>query len=304
MRPILRSVSNEAKPRAEPPPRPEPVAVPEPTAHLGHCWHCGALNGQSASVCWSCEASLRIVAPEPFAPRVEPVPAKLEEHASAAFTTGNEATIPSARAPREAREQRELREHREPEPQPETDRRAVPLLTIPVDMASEYPGPGQFAVTPPAPRRGWLFPALIAGLLVLVGGGGWLLFASAARDAQEATATSAAVLPAPPMAPMPDAPPADPVRPAQPLETLGVDPAPPVAAPQAFDPVATAAAAAPRPNPARLPKAAQFQRGKGRIAPPEPVVSAQPAPLARPAAPAGPCTPTVAALGLCTSPSN
>jgi hypothetical protein len=303
MRPILRSVSNEAKQRAEPPARPEPVAAPEPTAHLGHCWHCGALNGQSASVCWSCEASLRIVAAEPFAPRVEPIPAKPEESAPAAFTTGNEATIPSARAPREAREHRELREHLEHhEPDPEPDRRAVPLLTIPVDMASEYPGPGQFTVVSPARRRGWLFPALIAGLLVLVGGGGWLIFAGAAHDAQEATATSAAVLRAPPMAPIPDAPPAVPASPAQPLETFGVDTAPPVAAPQAFNPVAPADAA-PRPNPVRLPKAAQSQRGRGRIAAPDPVVSAQPPP-ARPAAPVGPCTPTVAALGLCASPSN
>ena len=292
MRPVLRSVSNEAKPRAESP-RPEPIAAPEPTAHLGHCWHCGALNGQSASACWSCEASLRIVAAEPFAPHAEPAAQEAEEPELAALRTGNEATLPSARAPREVGE-------------PAADRRTVPLLTIPVDMASEYPGPDQFVVTPPAPRRGWQFPALIAGLLVLVGGGGWLIFAGAARDAQEAVATSAAVLRVPPVAQLPDVPAAAVVRPHQPLDTFGADTAPPVAAPHAFDPVA-AVAAAPRPSLVRLPKATQAQRGKGRIAPLEPAEAAgRPAspPPARPAAPVGPCTPTVAALGLCASPSN
>ena len=292
MRPVLRSVSNEAKPRAEPP-RLEPVAAPEPTAHLGHCWHCGALNGESASACWSCEALLRIAAAEPFAPQAEPAAQEAEESELAAFRTGNEATIPSARAPREARE-------------PVADRRAVPLLTIPVDMASEYPGPDQLMVTPAAPRRGWQFPALITGLLVLVGGGGWLIFAGAARDAQESVATSAAVLRAPPVAQMPDVPAATVTRPSpRPLNTFGADPAPPVAAPHAFDPVA-AVAAAPRPYPVRLPKATQAQRGKGRAAPLEPAGAAQPASPqpARQAAPVGPCTPTVAALGLCASPSN
>ena len=291
MRPVLRSVSNEAKPRVEPP-RPEPVATPEPTAHLGHCWHCGALNGQSASACWSCEASLRIVAAELFAARSEPAPLQSEESAPAAFRTGNEPTIPTAGAPREAHE-------------PVADRRAVPLLTIPVDMASEYPGPDQFTVSPPAPRRGWQFPALITGLLALLVGGGWLIVAGAARDAQESAATSAAVVRAPSVAPMPDVPEATLARPSQPLDTFGADPAPPVAAPHAFDPVA-AVAAAPRPSLVRLPKATQAQRGKGRIAPLEPAPAAQPAspPPARQAAPVGPCTPTVAALGLCASPSN
>ncbi len=317
MRPILRSVSIEAKPRAEAP-RLEAVAapVPAPTAHLGQCWHCGVLNGQSAEVCWSCEASLRIVAAEPFAPRIAPVAHKPEESAPVAFATGNEATIPNARAPREARQPREARESHEAHEAPEShesheardpavDRRDVPLLTIPVDMASEYPGPDPFRVASPAPRRGWQIPALIVGLLALIGGGGWLLMAGAARDAQQAAATSAAVLP-PPLAQMPDVPAATVAAPADPLDTFGADTAPPpVAAPHALDPSAIVAAA-PRSNRVRLPNATQAHRGKGRIAPPEPAESTRPVapPPARQATPVGSCTPTVAALGLCASPSN
>jgi hypothetical protein len=66
-------------------------------------------------------------------------------------------------------------------------------------MASQYPGSEHFTATPPATRRGWQVPALIAGLLVLVGGGAWLIVAGAARDAQESVATSAAVLRAQPL---------------------------------------------------------------------------------------------------------
>ena len=268
MRPVLRSVPNEPGPRAGPT-RTEPIAAPELSAHLGHCWHCGALNGQSASTCWSCEASLRIVAPE---------------------AAGNEATIPSARAPREARESVH-------------DRWALPVLTMPVDdaeMASQYPGPEHFMATPPAPRRGWQVPALIAGLLVLVGGGAWLIFAGAERDAQESVATSAAVLRAQPVTQMPDIPPSAVSEPLRPLDTLGAGAAPPVAAPHAVDP-ASIVAAEPPPNPSRQPKTTLTQRGKARATPQEPIGYAQPAPAqpARPAAPIGPCTPTVAALGLC-----
>lgn len=294
MRPLLRSVPNEPKPGAEPT-RPEPIVASEAPAHLGHCWHCGALNGQSASACWSCEASLRIAAAEPLAPQSEPAPVKAEVPATA--SAGNEATIPSARAPREPRESAH-------------DHWALPVLTMPVDdaeMASQYPGPEQFMAAPAAPRRGWQVPALIAGLLILVGGGVWLIMAGAARDAQESVATSAAVLSAQPMAQMPDVP-APPVpEPIRPLAALGAgaDAAQPAAAPHALDPLSIVAAA-PAPNPSRRPKTMPSQRSKARAALPELVGSAPPvrAPSARPAVPAGPCTPTVAALGLCASPSN
>ena len=311
MRPVLRSVPNEPKPGAEPS-RPDPVLASQPTGHLGHCWHCGALNGQSASGCWSCEASLRIVSAEPLAPHAKPAPLNAEEPALAAvsrpavlpdpapatFSAGNEATIPSARAPREPRESAH-------------DHWALPVLTMPVDdaeIASQYPGPNQFMVPPAAPRRGWQVPALIVGLLTLMGGGVWLIMAGAARDAQEAVATSAAVLSAQPVAQMPDVPASpmplvpDSVRP---LATPGADPAQPAAAADPADPLSIVAAAPP-PNSSRRPKTTSSQRSKTREALPELVGSPPPvqAPLARPAAPAGPCTPTVAALGLCTPASN
>ena len=298
MRPLLRSVPNEPRPGAEPA-RPEPIAASESTAHLGRCWHCGALNGQSASACWSCEASLRIVATEPApvkaetpAPAAVSRPAGLPDPAPATFSIGDEATIPSAREPREAAQ----------------DRWALPVLTMPVDdaeMASQYPGPEQFMAMPAAPRRGWQVPALIAGLLILVGGGVWLIMAGAARDAQESVATSAAVLHAQPMAQLPDAPLTTAREPIRPLDTLGAGAAPPVAAPHVVDPLSIVAAAPP-PNPSRQPKTTSAQRGKARATLPELAGSRQSAqaPMARPAVPAGPCTPTVAALGLCTSPSN
>ena len=308
MRPVLKSVPNEPRPGAEPT-RPEPIAASAPTAHLGHCWHCGALNGQSASGCWSCEASLRIVSAEPLALHAQPAalkaeepslaavsrPAVLSDPAPATFNAGNEATIPSARAPGEPRESAH-------------DRWALPVLTMPVDdseMASQYPGPKQFMVAPAAPRRGWQVPALIAGLLTLVAGGVWLIMAGAARDAQESVATSAAVLSAKPAAQMPDVP-APPVPDSiRPLAPLGADAVQPAAAAHPADPLSIVAAAPP-PNSSRRLKTTTLQRSKARAALPELVGSRQPvqAPSARPAGPAGPCTPTVAALGLCTSASN
>ncbi|MEP6875167.1 MAG: hypothetical protein ABI887_12450 [Burkholderiales bacterium] len=265
------------------------------------------MNGQSASTCWSCEASLRIVAAEPLASGAEPTSAKAEEAAppamfrpatasdSAAARTGNEATIPSARAPREDRESAR-------------DRWAVPVLNLSVDdaeMASQYPGSEHFMATPPAPRRGWQVPALIAGLLVLVAGGAWLIVAGVARDAQESVATSAAVLRTQPIAPMPDAPAPAVSEPLRPHDTIGAGAAPTVAAPTVAAPHAgnpvSVYAAEPPPNPSRQPKMTLTQRGKARTAPQEPIGYAQPAPgqPTRPAAPIGPCTPTVAALGLC-----
>ena len=42
---------------------PEPSALQVRTSHLVPCGQCGALNGRSAMLCWSCEASLLALAP-------------------------------------------------------------------------------------------------------------------------------------------------------------------------------------------------------------------------------------------------
>jgi hypothetical protein len=72
-----------------------PAPTPElHTTHLVPCAGCGALNGRSALVCWSCEADLLALAPFP---RPLPVPASVEPPA-AELAVAPEPAAPAASA--------------------------------------------------------------------------------------------------------------------------------------------------------------------------------------------------------------
>jgi hypothetical protein len=85
-------------------------SCPADDSHLAPCWHCGVLNGRSASLCWSCEADLSAVGPFRFAaapghadetsegPKQPPASGGGATHGRPSVSPGDDAAVPMATA--------------------------------------------------------------------------------------------------------------------------------------------------------------------------------------------------------------
>jgi hypothetical protein len=338
MRPVLRPASNDSSVRsefapldldfglpraAEPAPVLEVPSLLHSTSHLGRCAHCGALNGRSAEACWNCEVALTGTLFE-AAPATPP-----ESNAS-----GTDESVPGAVAGYEAGHEalRDLgpehahREHVEPEHHGNDEYLPVLDLSAVVDdpLAGHAP-PGSYLVVPRPPQSRWRVMAAVGVVAALVcGGGGYLLAAKLARDGESALfmsiglplgqgsahdpdSTTSAV-PGPMRSSGGATAQGDAALLAADAALLAADAARRAQAHIGTDP---AVAADQRPDAADHTKTARpYRRARDatRSAMASPATNQPPAEPSRAAAPTpasvGPCTRTVAALGLCASPSN
>jgi hypothetical protein len=338
MRPVLRPASNDSSARsefapldldfglpraAEPAPVLEIPSLLHSTSHLGRCAHCGALNGRSAEACWNCEVALTGTLFE-AAPATPP-----ESNAS-----GTDESVPGAVAGYEAghgalsdlglehtdREHAEPAHHRGDEFLPVLD-----LSAVVDDPLAGHAPPGSYLAVHRPPQSRWRMMAAVGVVAALVcGGGGYLLAAKLAREGESALFMSIGLPLGQGAAHDPDSTtPAmlgatrssggataqgDAALLAADAALLAADAARRAQAHTRTDP---AVVADQRPEAADRTKAARPYR-KARDATRSATASlatAQPAAEpSRTAAPApaslGPCTRTVAALGLCASPSN
>ena len=294
-------IAGEATPDVLPAPEPAlldwAALTPAADSHLVPCPKCGSPNGLSASTCWSCEAEL----------------------------------LPLERY----RRQRALQPALVPTHVPADADESLPVLTAsvggnaPLTRLSMAAVPASAPLAEPAPagrRHAWGAGASI--LVVAVATVGAVVYFDApappgASNAsksggfidppQPAALTAARQAPTAPAAPgnlasVGDAPPAGPETRTAALRALAVEPevhpdiptaaqAPPSAAPATAAPAALKATQAGRarstPRPANVAAAPALPKGD----------RPDPSPAWQAPAPARPCTPTVAALGLCAGPS-
>lgn len=264
------------------------------TGHLVRCRRCGELNGRSADACWNCEAGLEFGT----LPTGLPPPA------------ANADAAPSSLFP------------------------DVPLLTSPVssnELRSTYGGAMPAPMPPASVRRGpgtGLVATIAVVMMVLAGGGLYYVFDNHESEAARNAAAAA-------MRPRPAAV----VEPSAVAPSVGVAPSLGVEAPPASsgelssvdaalraaelvsqqakpDSMAVyvapserviaasaktrSAASAGTPGAASRSRAAARNTAPGNVALPR----APALPTRAPAAAAGPCTPNVAALGLCSAPAS
>jgi ribosomal protein L40E len=280
--------------------------------HLMPCVRCGAQNGRSASVCWNCEAILSEAPPLRAAAVVRTAPPAQEHRESSA----GKSSEPSGDSGFGAAPSRPLA----------TRPGAIPQATLPV-LTSEVSFPGPASLSLPTGSgvslRAMGFASTIFGV-ALLGAGAFLFFRptppvvvlenSTPASAASTASMSRAAPVSPPVSTSPEAEPVEPVRSED--------------SPVVADEVASA------PTPSEIAKPISATRSERRLvrAPRVPGVStprpAQPLPTAPTtdsqaaadalfapsrsasrAAPGvtpsvAPCTPTVAALGLCTRPST
>ena len=272
---------------------------PASTPHLVRCLRCAALNGRSASLCWSCEAELPAALPvaKPPGTGSDTEPSLAPQHSPLGFFSALDgADAPTAPGVVHARDHAEA-PFSEPASAEALDerlaafsqhRRRAPrrlLGTAAIVVFAAASGTGAYLVQRPPP-----FIALEAN--------------PAPRDVTTAivepsagTGRSTARLADPSRAELPDAVRAEAAAPAsiiEPLEPAAQAVAPPRAAP----PLPTAALTATRGSAARGTRSA-----RNAAAPlPAPLSGASDTRRPTPAQP-GACTATVAALGLCQAPS-
>ena len=336
MNPPLRLVSDDVSARADGAtgefipgvaPRPalsptEPSALMEP-GHLTRCPQCGEMNGKSADTCWNCEIDLQTIGPRGLVQ--SPAPAAASTHESAAVTApdheawhdlGLDLHLP----------QSALADAGSDSATPPDDAYwSLPVLTssiAPSELALAHPHHDLSVPVGGAPRWPAGIKAAIAGFLVLVGACVYLYVDSLTPDA--ADSPSAATRDrgfnrAPESAVSKIAPPGD----ATGSDLAHVDAALRIAERLVAQPGPGADTGSTNIAPADIatdtpswPRTAPNHRGnKARgssravIAPATAVapVPDQPRPIPHataPATPIGPCTPTVAALGLCAAPSS
>jgi hypothetical protein len=297
-----------------------PVAASDAQLAAGHllrCPQCGALNGRSVQACWACEADLTNLVPlvgagaaavdATSARTADAAEAPPPDHPPAAGPNLDMAALLGSAAWDAS----------------EPKRTALPVLTTPVSAVSLMPVYPEVRMTggaftqPPRPR--WGLFAIVGIALLFAGGAAYeVLRASFADSPRAAFAAPPPGVPDAALAP----PPGVPVHP--PGDLSHVDEALRTAEMLTRTPPVDAAAdvpplAAPNAGPARArtgPAARQARTRSGSnvasarapasptdAAPPQRV---DPSPAARPAAapPVGPCTATVAALGLCASPNQ
>lgn len=336
MNPPLRLVSDDVSARAEAaagdflpglapkpaPPQPEPSALVEP-GHLTRCPQCGEMNGKSAHTCWNCEIDLQSVGPRGLVQAPPP-----------AAASGNESTAltaPDHEAWHDLGLDLHLPEsaHADAGPDstmpPDDAYWSLPVLTssiAPGDLVSVYPHHELSVPVSGAPRWPAGMKAVIAGVLVLFGACAYLYFdsltpnvgdspAAAARDTGFSRADGSAVSKISPAA---DASGSDLTHVDAALRTAERLVAQP--GPGTDIGSTTIAPAVPVTDTSSWPRTSPNHRGnKARgssrhaiaattaVAP----VPDQPRPVQRataPATPIGPCTPNVAALGLCSAPSS
>jgi hypothetical protein len=334
MNPPLRLVSDDVSARTEgaagefipgiaPRPalsHPDPSEFVEP-GHLTRCPQCGEMNGKSADTCWNCEIDLQTVGPRGLVRSPDPAAASDRE------------SLGEAAPDHEAWHDLGLNLHlTEPVPADAGHDPATlpedPYWSLPVLTASVAPGELASAHThhdlsvPAARAQGWPagMKAVVAGVLVLFGACAYLYFDSVPSDpadSSQAAARDRGFSRAPEsgsktttLADTPGGGLAHVDAALRTAERLVAQPGPgPNAGPTNVAPVepAPVAAAWPKVSPNHRGNKA---RGTSRSAtapstamapvpePPRPVQHAMPA------APIGPCTPNVAALGLCTAPSS
>ncbi|HEY4068550.1 MAG TPA: hypothetical protein VGM74_16730 [Burkholderiaceae bacterium] len=297
-----------------------PVAASEAQLAAGHllrCPQCGALNGRSVVACWSCEADLTNLVPL-IAAGADAGPAgaaravqEPEPGQPGAAGAELDMAVLLGSAAWDASDPK---------------RSSVPVLTTPVSPGSLVPGHSEGPMAgaflqPPRPR--WGLFAIVGIALLFAGGGAYEVLRSNLPEALKPTFAGAprdAALPAAPDAGLPAAPvthaPGDlshvdeALRTAEMLTRTPPDDASteivPVRPPDASPSRGRAVTAATVPGP-RQGRTRNGSRTTGTRAPPASVgdVPAQrvdSGPAVRPAA--GPCTATVAALGLCASPNQ
>ena len=262
-----------------------PVTVWRPArrtrdSHLEPCRRCGALNGRSASSCWSCEADLTVRGP--FAP-VAPDPVDASSDHPVSLSTAPPLAEAGSTFPGSS-----------PALQPD-----LPLAATPVLAA-------------PARRR---TPEIVAAIAVAVfAGAAASMFIAAGPDAAPVSrpvtlaARAVGVVAGPePAAPLKAGP--------EPVAPMNAGPEP--VAPRNADPEPAASTKA-GPTPTAPPHADPNERVLPAAATDEPARAATRPAVTRPAAPKperpgparqasaalGPCTATVASLGLCAEPSS
>lgn len=322
MNPVLRLVSGDvssdadgSNPELVPggaprhvPLHPQPSELIEP-GHLTRCPQCGEMNGRSADTCWNCEIDLQTTwlrdvarSPASAAASIRESPAVAESDHEAWHDLGLDAHAPQAVAAGSDADSATMPGYW-----------SLPVLTASVELGdamSAYPEHMLPMPAARAPRWPLGMTAVIAGVLVLFGAGAYLYIdipadeqrdslPAAARDRGFGRATE------PGMSTI-----------TAPAGTSGGDLAHVDAALRAAERLA----AQPLPDagdadivPAdRGPEATPTRRGKTRglsrqpIAPPTALAPApaNPRPVPQTTAPIGPCTQTVAALGLCGAPSQ
>lgn len=313
-------------------PRVEPTVALQ-TGHLGRCPRCGELNGRSAEACWNCEADLQTIGPRSVQPAPEPV-ATASNHEPWHDLGQDAAGQPSSIAEATTLPTSTFRAS-------ENLGQPLPVLTLSVEPSDWMSAYAAQAPQPPvvvAPQRQWALVAAAAAILVVSVGVGAYLYVDHDVPSRPSVADLAsmrerglanqAVQPGARMTPPATSVGGDlskvdeALRTAEmltrpPLEAAAPAPVVPAAAPPVADAGQARAALqqAPRPRPRATPRSdvttalapestrATLTRSV-RPAPTlvpvqEPTRSVRP-----PAAPVGPCTPTVAALGLCAAPSS
>lgn len=265
--------------------------APAAGSHLMPCPHCGSPNGLSASICWNCEAALvpqesfgRWLSPWPAASVSTPRPpaspqAERADESPPAATSAPPGQEPMAKIPVPARgRRRRLWEI------------GAPILALavaagvflyfdaptPIGGFGEEPQPGASLNAPPA-LNVQPAPARVPGASDAP---------AADVDTRDAALRALAVEP----------------------QTSAPDPAPPSAVPTPPADAAISDRGSTEPVPVAASKAMQAGKARDRSRSPNPATAT---PLHRaerpepswqtPAPPARPCTPTVAALGLCSA---
>jgi hypothetical protein len=256
--------------------------------HLAPCRNCGVLNGRSALTCWSCEAALSEAPVRPRAPRHD-----------ARVPVMTDSVPPSLH-----------------------DSDQLPVLTTIVPDADSAPV-ALFAPPEIAPSRRSLGLLAAVGVAILVWAGGSLLLRPAPPPELDP-----APAPAPTNAAAARAP--APANPSTSTESPSAVVGPAIVTTRVADPGAKfPSEALSRHDPSTVHRGGGGVAARSRLAPTSPAAAPPPAtdgtarslrrsaaaaperalpawigpePGRPPARPAGPCTPTVAALGLCAAP--
>jgi hypothetical protein len=337
MNPPLRLVSDDVSARTEgatgdfipgDAPRPalphlESSALIEP-GHLTRCPQCGEMNGKSADTCWNCEIDLQTVGPRGLVPSAAPVAASAHDSPTATapdheawHDLGLDLHLP----------QSALADAGSDSAMPPDDAYwSLPVLTSSI-------APNELALThahhdqsvPGSGESRWPagVKAVVAGVLVLFAACAYLYFdgmtpnaadssPAAARDGGFSRAPGSTVSKVSPAADPPGGDLAHVDAALRTAERLVAQPGPAVnVVPTKVAPAEPVVETPSWPRVAQNHRGSSKARGSSRaaIAPatavaPEPE---PPRPIQRatvPAAPIGPCTPNVAALGLCAAPSS